>query len=778
MTACLTTYAKTNPPVAGYAESPQATDGRFRNPIPKPITGVRGTAKAIWNVLFNKPKNATPQAPIPVDRLTRAQLDAAPDRSLFRLGHSTLLLKLNGGFWITDPVFAERASPVQWAGPKRFHAPPIALEDLPPLRGVILSHDHFDHLDRATVLTLAKTTYVFLTPLGVGDRLTAWGIDASKVRQFDWWQGTNIDGIQFTATPAQHFSGRSLFDSNKTLWASWVIVDASAPTPLRLFFSGDTGYFDGFKEIGRHFGPFDVAFLETGAYDANWPYVHMQPEQTVQAHIDLRARWLMPIHNGTFDLAMHAWTDPFERVLAVATQRHLSVATPRMGERLDLAAPQPLTRWWRGVDTAAAVAMSTHEVPLVPPLPRIRSGAPLVTPHLARPNTMKGSIHSPALTAPLAALSLAALIAMSFTGSGCSRATGGAAAAPPPAEVSVARAVETNVRAWDEFTGRVSAVDSVELRPRVSGYVDRVVFSEGQMVRKDDLLVVIDPRPYQAQLAQAQAQLERARSDAHLARTQGKRAKALIDARVISREEYESRTAAQSSSDASVRAAQAAVDAARLNLQYTQIRSPITGRAGRAQATQGNLAQADVTVLTTVVSMDPMYIDFNVDEQTYLRFQTVARPGAAADPVRVGLANEAGYPHAGTLNFMDNQVDAGTGTIRVRAVVPNPDRALTPGLFARIQFQGGASFRAVLIDDKAVLTDQDRKYVYVVGADNTAQRRDIVIGGMVDGRRVVSSGLRTGDQVVVEGVQKIFFPGMPVKAAPVKAPAAPAVTAR
>ncbi|MFC5593575.1 MBL fold metallo-hydrolase [Lysobacter niastensis] len=363
MSACLLSAAKTNLPVAGYPASPQAAEGRFRNPAPKPADGVLKTLGIIWNVLLNKPDTTVPKGSVPVDALTRADLDAAPDRSLFRLGHSTMLIKLRGGYFITDPVFAERASPVQWMGPRRFHAPPIALKDLPPLRGVILSHDHYDHLDRATVLQLAKTTDVFLAPLGVGDRLIAWGVDAAKVRQFDWWEGTSIDGVEFTATPSQHFSGRGLFDGNKTLWASWVIVDgaddADAPDhgTLRLFFSGDTGYFDGFKEIGRRFGPFDVTLLETGAYDAQWPYVHMQPEQTVQAHEDLRGRWLLPVHNGTFDLAMHGWQEPFERVLAFGERRGIALTTPRMGERLDLSAPHTATRWWREVDTVTAGAL-------------------------------------------------------------------------------------------------------------------------------------------------------------------------------------------------------------------------------------------------------------------------------------------------------------------------------------------------------------------------------------------------------------------------------------
>ncbi|WP_454807113.1 MBL fold metallo-hydrolase [Paraburkholderia fungorum] len=325
--------------------SAQHDGERFRNVKPRPVEGIGKTLSIAWNVLFRKPDGTVPAGKLPVDTLSREQLDAAPDRSLYRLGHSTMLLKLRGQFWLTDPVFAERASPFRRFGPKRFHAPPIALEDLPPLRGVILSHDHYDHLDRETVLALAAKTGVFLTPLGVGDRLIEWGIEASKVRQFDWWQGVEIDGLSFTATPAQHFSGRSLFDGNSTLWASWVIVDDA----LRVFFSGDTGYFDGFRTIGERLGPFDVTLLETGAYDAQWPYVHMQPDETVQAHVDLGGRWLVPVHNGTFDLAMHRWQEPYERVVGLAAARGIALATPRMGERLDLATPHRGTKWWREV---------------------------------------------------------------------------------------------------------------------------------------------------------------------------------------------------------------------------------------------------------------------------------------------------------------------------------------------------------------------------------------------------------------------------------------------
>jgi L-ascorbate metabolism protein UlaG (beta-lactamase superfamily) len=333
-------------------ESPQRRDGKFRNVAPRSRPGLRKTFAIAWRVLTQKPDTTVPRAPIPVQPLDAATLAAAPDASLFRLGHSTLLLKLAGDFWLTDPVFSERASPFQWAGPKRFHAPPISIADLPPIKGVILSHDHYDHLDHAAVLELAPKVEMFITPLGVGDRLIAWGIPGEKVRQLDWWQQTSLAGVRLVAAPAQHFSGRGLSDGNSTLWASWVILAGD----LRLYFSGDTGYHAGFKMIGERFGPFDVTFMETGAYDAQWPDVHMQPEETLQAHLDVRGRWLMPLHNGTFDLAMHAWHEPFDRILALSQSRAVPLATPAMGERLSLAQPQAGERWWQSVEAAPAAA--------------------------------------------------------------------------------------------------------------------------------------------------------------------------------------------------------------------------------------------------------------------------------------------------------------------------------------------------------------------------------------------------------------------------------------
>ncbi|KGM55768.1 acriflavin resistance protein AcrA [Lysobacter daejeonensis GH1-9] len=338
-------------------------------------------------------------------------------------------------------------------------------------------------------------------------------------------------------------------------------------------------------------------------------------------------------------------------------------------------------------------------------------------------------------------------------------------AAMPAPQVSVATVLSEPVQRWDEFTGRVSAVDSVELRPRVSGYVQRVAFVEGEDVRKGELLYVIDPRPYRAALDQAQAQLERARSEASLAAAQNARARTLIEAKAISREDFESRTAASRQGNAAVRAAEAAVAAARLDLQFTEVRSPIDGRAGRVLVTAGNLAQADATLLTTVVSQDPVYVDFEADERAWLRYGQQSSDGAQAvahNPVQVGLVSEDGYPHAGTVASVDNQVDPGTGTIRARARIPNPDRVLMPGLFARVRLAGTGTAQALLVDDKAVLTDQDRKYLYVLGADNTAQRRDVSLGPVVNGLRVIDSGLKPGDKVIVNGLQKVFMPGMPV----------------
>lgn len=346
--------------------------------------------------------------------------------------------------------------------------------------------------------------------------------------------------------------------------------------------------------------------------------------------------------------------------------------------------------------------------------------------------------------------------------------------AMPVAQVSVAPVVSKSIADWDTFTGRVAAIETVELRPRVAGYIERVNFAEGEEVEKGDVLFEIDARSYRAELNAAQAELARARSRATLAGSEAVRAQKLAQAQAISSELLDQRQSATAQAGSDVAAAEARVALARLNVDFTQVRAPISGRTGRALVTAGNLATPDSTVLTTLVSLDPVHVYFEGDEQTYLRSTAMSREGGS--PVRVGLSDEDGYPHEGVVDFVDNAVDAATGTIRARAVLDNADRAFTPGLFARVQLSGGTTRPALLIDDTAVLTDQNRKYVYVVGEDSTAQRRDIVLGRMADGLRIVDSGLQAGDQVVVNGIQKIFFPGMPVEAQPtVMDDAAPAL---
>lgn len=341
-------------------------------------------------------------------------------------------------------------------------------------------------------------------------------------------------------------------------------------------------------------------------------------------------------------------------------------------------------------------------------------------------------------------------------------------APPPPPEVSAAPVLIKPVSQWDNFNGRVEAVQSVQLRPRVSGYIDSVNYREGDEVRKGQVLFTIDDRSYRAALEQAKAELARARSQASLARSESGRSEKLIGTQAISREAWEQRRSAASQAQADVLAAEAAVDMAQLNLDFTRVTAPIDGRASRAMITAGNLVTAgdSASVLTTLVSQQQMYVYFDVDENTFLNYQAMARQGQQrhALPVEIALVGEKGFPHQGKIDFLDNQLTASTGTIRMRALLDNQQRRFTPGLFARVRLPGSAQFEAVLIDDKAVLTDQDRKYVYVVDGEGKAQRRDIQPGAMVDGLRIVKSGLQSGDKVIIAGLQKVFMPGMPVTA--------------
>lgn len=332
-----------------YTASPQfvAATCRFRNmDNPQALPSQNGWK--IWSRFLTQGKEGTvPVDPIPVRRLDRAQLDAlAGDANhIIRLGHSSHLLKLRGSYWLIDPVFGERASPFSFAGPKRFHPTPLRLEELPPITGLILSHDHYDHLDLPTIEYLRERVQRYFVPLGVEARLRDMGVAGERIAEFDWWQASAHAGVQLTAAPAQHFSGRSLIDRDRTLWASWVIESGSE----RIFYSGDSGYFPGFKHIGERFGGFDVALLENGAYDSYWPSVHMTPEQNVQAFQDLRAKLLYGVHNSTFDLAFHRWQEPMERLADLARDQQLPLATPVIGEVLTIGRPRSNERWWKGL---------------------------------------------------------------------------------------------------------------------------------------------------------------------------------------------------------------------------------------------------------------------------------------------------------------------------------------------------------------------------------------------------------------------------------------------
>ena len=368
---------------------------------------------------------------------------------------------------------------------------------------------------------------------------------------------------------------------------------------------------------------------------------------------------------------------------------------------------------------------------------------------------------------------LAAVLALSLAGCGeeqsAQAAPGGA---PPAAPVSVAEVITRQVSEQREFSGLVEAIDRAQLRPRVSGYIDRVQLKPGALVKKGDVLFVIDQRPYQAEVARAEAAAASSQAKLELARTEQARSKRLLAENAIAQRDYDERTSTVSQLDAAARADRAALQTARLNLEWTTIRAPFDGRVGKAEVTVGNLVDGS-TVLTSLVSANPMYVSFNSDETTYLQVGKLARSNPAALKVRIGLANEQGFPHAGRLEFVDNQIDPQAGSVRMRAVIDNKDGLLTPGLFAKVQVGEDASTGAAstLVAERAIGTDQNRKFVYVVAANNIPEYRPVQLGTTVGPLRVVSSGLKAGDKVVVDGLQRVR-PGAPVapQVVPMEAP--------
>ena len=356
---------------------------------------------------------------------------------------------------------------------------------------------------------------------------------------------------------------------------------------------------------------------------------------------------------------------------------------------------------------------------------------------------------------PLAALALLVM-------SACGR-TPEAVQAPTAPKVSVAKVIEQPINEWDEFTGRLEAPETVEVRPRVSGQIDQVAFTEGAQVNKGDLLFQIDPRPFQAEVRRLEAQLQQSRATAIRSENEAQRGERLRNSNAISAELAESRTSAAAEARAGVAAIQAQLDLAKLNLSFTRVTAPISGRVSRAQFTAGNIVTADVTPLTSVVSTDRVYAYFDADERVYLKYSQLARDGQRGQttPVYLGLSNETGNPHLGQMNFVDNQVNPKTGTIRGRAVFDNRDGQFTPGLYARLKLVGSATYSAMLINDEAVGTDLGKKFVLVMDKDNKADYRAVELGPKLEGLRIVRSGLTKDDRIVVKGLQRVR-PGSPV----------------
>jgi len=334
--------------------SRQFEDGRFRNTAPVG-PGLQGNPLPLLGEFFFGSEQRTPPGVLPME--SPLETWARQPQSGMRvtwLGHSTVLLELDGARVLTDPVFGERASPMTFAGPKRFHPVPVALEALPKLDAVLVSHDHYDHFCRPTIEALAKRRVPFVTSLGVGARLEALGVAPELITELDWWEHATVGPLGFTATPAQHFSGRGLADRNQTLWASWVL----STDKRRVFFSGDTGLTPEFEEIGRRQGPFELVMLEVGAFHPSWSAVHLGPENALKAHAMLGGGTLLPVHWGTFNLALHAWDEPVETLLRQASEQGVRLLTPRLGAAIEPAYQEQPTPWWREVGTAAPRLLS------------------------------------------------------------------------------------------------------------------------------------------------------------------------------------------------------------------------------------------------------------------------------------------------------------------------------------------------------------------------------------------------------------------------------------
>ncbi|MER7499214.1 MBL fold metallo-hydrolase [Nonomuraea pusilla] len=326
---------------ARMRRSPQFRDGTFVNPMPEPTHLVDGPPVSVLAELARDKNQRRPAGPVPM-RVPPSDAPPADGLRAVWYGHASTLVEIEGRRVLFDPVWSERPSPSQLVGPKRHHPVPVAIGELPQVDAVAISHDHYDHLDRATIRSLVRTQKApFLVPLGIGAHLERWGVPAFRIIELDWEEEAVVAGLRFVSTAARHFSGRSL-TRNDTLWGSWVVAGPSR----RVFYAGDSGYFEGYKGIGAAHGPFDLTLMPIGAYSPAWPDVHMTPEQAVDAHLDLGGRLLLPVHWATFTLALHPWGEPVDRLWHEAKARDVALAVPRPGEAVDISEVPAVDSWW------------------------------------------------------------------------------------------------------------------------------------------------------------------------------------------------------------------------------------------------------------------------------------------------------------------------------------------------------------------------------------------------------------------------------------------------
>ncbi|MFC4016583.1 MBL fold metallo-hydrolase [Micromonospora sp. GCM10011542] len=327
------------------ARSPQFHDGTFHNPVGTRTMVAEPGRNLLRELIFGKQKRR-PSTPVPLLRPSAPRpADTGDELTIVWYGHASALIEIEGRRVLLDPVWSERCSPSALVGPRRLHEPPVRLDELPTLDAILISHDHYDHLDMATVQALLTgQSAPFLVPLGVGAHLDRWGVPAERIIELDWSESHRLDGLEITATAAQHFSGRGL-RRDGTLWSSWVV----AGQRRKVFYTGDSGYFAGYAEIGAEHGPFDVTLMQIGAYDRAWPSIHMFPEEAVDAHIDLCGGLFIPVHWATFNLALHDWSEPVDRLWAEAKARDVRLAVPRPGERVVVDDPPAVDGWWQAV---------------------------------------------------------------------------------------------------------------------------------------------------------------------------------------------------------------------------------------------------------------------------------------------------------------------------------------------------------------------------------------------------------------------------------------------